>query len=145
MLGYLIFQDDISWYSKRNEILKKANIYNIPDVAVKCYDFITDKSDDPVPSQDCTNEYNKWLPKTEEWKNLIKTKKDINCGDFYDPKDAKYFYHYISGELSSDFYKYNTTPSPKSFSWRSSGDLHCTYDSYGLDTNHDCNACENYQ
>lgn len=143
MLGYIIFKDNINWYFKRNEILKRTNIYNIPDVAVKCYDFITSVNDDAVPNQDCINERDKYRPKIKEWENLIKSKKDINCGDFLSSKDAKYFYHYVSGELAGNFYEYNTTPNPKSFAWKTPKDLYCTYDPYGLDTNHDCNACEN--
>jgi hypothetical protein len=154
MLGYLIFKDDISWYSKRNEILKRANIYNITKVAAACWDTIPDSNNINLH---CTQTLSIYQPEINKWNNLIKGSRDINCSDFDNKNEANDFYQYLSGELAGGYYRMmvqneelllgkETNPlmigkimEDKTYNGN------CHYDPYGLDTNHDCNACESLE
>ena len=130
ILAFILFEDKIRMYFKAQEVLQKVNVFNIPYVAVKCSTEIA--SDNDTLSQECLDMVESYNEKVLKWQNLIKEYRDINCKDFTDKKEADEFYHYISGELSSVIYTYRKF------------DGHCRYDPYGLDTNGDCNACENY-
>lgn len=148
-LFLVFYKEEIKSYFRfkkiQKEVLNNANVFNIPDVAVACFDIIKETNSDAstsIISDKCNREIKKWGTDITRWKELIQNEKDINCRDFLNGKDAKNFYHYISGELAGCFYLYNKSPSPEKFSFW--GECNCTYDPYGLDTNGDCNACENY-
>jgi len=152
VLVLILFKDKIRMYFKAQEVLQKANVYNITDVAVKCYNAIISTDDDYIPSQECSNMVDSYNEKVLRWNNLIKEYRDINCKDFTDQAEAQDFYDYVSGELAGGFYAYRKVivgvkPDDTehfAFATTNKFDGHCRHDPYGLDTNGDCNACENY-
>lgn len=147
----ILFQGKIRSYFKAQEVLKRANIFNITDVALQCYKYITDEASSENYTPACQQEMDIYNAKTQRWTSLVNEYRDINCRDFTDKKEASEFYDWISGELAGGFYAYRnivkrTEPDASSFVFRSNNkfDGHCRYDPYGLDTNNDCNACESY-
>jgi len=149
LLIAILFKDKINWYFKSQEILKKASVLNIPEVAVVCYKSITDEI--PEMSQECMDKMDEYREKEILWKNLINEYRNIDCKDFVNKEDAAGFYNWISGELVMGFYTYRNfvkgkEPDTDKFAFMASNkfDGHCRYDPYGLDADGDCNACENY-
>lgn len=151
LLGVL-FQGKIRNYFKAQDVLKRANVFNIPDVALACYKYITDEeTGENGYSPSCQQALDAYTVKTHKWENLVREYRDINCSDFSDKKEANEFYSWISGELAGGFYAYRNIvkgekPDATSFAFMSTTKFNgkCRYDPYGLDTNSDCNACENY-
>lgn len=166
LLLVLLFKEDIQSYFKNREVLKKnqaksqeviqkANIFNIVDVASDCIGYLTDDSGNSETSGKCETTMTNYGPKIERWQDLIKENWNINCQDFSKKKDAQDFYEYVSGEYAHEYigYKQYIKENPsKALEDDGSGDLvfqassdfdGCHYDPYGLDTNSDCNACEN--
>lgn len=153
ILALVLFKDKIRLYLKAQEVLKRVNYYRIPDVAFKCYKGIITTDDDYIPSKECSNTIDSYREKILRWDKLIKEYRDIECKDFKDKKEANDFYNYVSGELIGAFYVYRKKDAGVGpddgkenleFGLTTSFDGRCRYDPYGLDTNGDCNACENY-
>lgn len=148
LLFTLTFRDRITWYFKSQEILRHASVLNIPEVAGKCVGYYL--GNDAKPSGSCKEVHQQYSIKAERWNELIKENRKLSCNDFESRKEANLFYQYISGELAHDFY---TTAEknlekgeelPTSFAFISDKKTICRYDPYGLNTDSDCNACENY-
>lgn len=131
LLLVILFQGKIKSYLKAQEVLKRANVFNISYVAMKCDKYIKDDSESDIPN-DCQNEITNYQDKIQKWQSLIKQYRDINCKDFVNSLEANEFYSYVSGEVAKLFYG-------------GAFDGHCHYDPYGLDTNGDCKACESYE
>lgn len=151
LLG-IFFQGKIRSYFKAQEVLKRANVFNIPDVALQCYKYITDEaSSENGYSPACQQEIDSYNVEAQRWTRLVNEYRDINCKDFTNKKEASEFNDWIGGELASGFYAdrnivKGTKPDATSFAFQQNSmfDGHCRYDPYGLDTNNDCNACESY-
>lgn len=150
LLLVLIFKGNIKSYFRTNEVLSKVNTFNLWDVAFDCYDYVNDESGNVQMSDKCRNTYQSFQPKVEKWNKLIKSRRftDINCKDFKDKKDAQDFYQYVNGEIAQGIYAYKTLH-PENDGYQIVGttniwDGKCRYDPYGLDTNGDCDACENF-
>jgi len=151
LLGLILFKDNIKAYYKGKEVLKRVDVFNIPDVIVTCYGDIQSSDNDGVPSKECLDILDEYSTRTTRWDNLIKRNNDINCHDFSNGKEAKNFYHYVSGELVAGWEAYQSV---RKGTWKQGEkfilqdtnkfDGKCRYDPYGLDTNSDCNACEGY-
>ncbi len=152
LLVGILFQGKIRSYFKAQEVLKRANIFNIPDVALPCYKYITDEADSENGySLPCQQAMDIYTAKAKEWESLIREYRNINCNDFSDKKEASEFYSWVSGELAGGFYTYRNIvkgekPDATSFAFMDTTKFNgtCRYDPYGLDTNSDCNACESY-
>jgi len=155
ILLLVLFQGKIRSYFKSREVLKKASIYNIGAVAGACFDSIPESESDY-----CLQTLSEYGPKIIKWNNLIKQNKDINCKDFDSRREAEDFYEYISGDTASRYYRlkvqnenlrraFNKEPGLSSsiigeIMQNKENERNCSYDPYGLDTNADCFACENY-
>lgn len=151
LLGLLLFRGKIQAYFKARDVLKRANIYNIVEVAFACWDVIPD--DESIPNTRCSQTLEEYKFQIVKWNDLIKQYRDIDCKDFENKKEANDFYEYMSGELAGGIYllkvqneglirEVNPLTIGKIMGKKHNG--HCRYDSYGLDTNSDCDACENY-
>lgn len=145
LLG-IIFRENIKFFFKAQEVLKRSNVLNIPDVAVYCYKWMIEEEAEPSPR--CKEAMTSYFQKEKKWEALVKKYRDINCSDFSSRKEAMEFYAWISGEMAHEFYSYRKTiigkePDTDKFAYMSStDDTPCRYDPYGLDTNGDCNPCE---
>jgi hypothetical protein len=154
LLGLILFKGKIQSYFKAREVLNRASIYNIAKVAAACWDVISD--DNNSLSIHCTQTLAGYQSQVTKWNGLIKEYRDINCNDFENKAEANDFYQYISGELAGGYYhlmvQNEELLAGKELNPLTMGkimenkayDGHCHYDPYGLDTNGDCNACENY-
>lgn len=166
LLLFVVFKGDLQSYLQKQEVLKKnqirsqevlakANTFNIATVMRDCFDDLADKSENAVSSEKCLNTMSSYDGKKGQWGSLISQNRDINCRDFANKNEAQDFYEYVSGEFAHGYYAYwsiyKDDPSKTTTLNRSSGfvfgstnvfDGHCYYDPYGLDANHDCDACE---
>ncbi|RJO60242.1 hypothetical protein C4544_05725 [candidate division WS5 bacterium] len=167
LLVAIYFKTDIQSYLKNRENLKKnqvrtqevlgrAKLINSPEIIRDCFDWLSDESSNSVQNKKCEDTWSIYSVKEQRWQNLIKENKDINCSDFAKKSEAQEFFEYVSGEYAKGYraYRYIVKNDPsKALEDDGSGDLvfssntafdgHCRYDPYGLDTNQDCNACEN--
>lgn len=151
LLTLILFKDNIKAYYKAKEVLKRVDVFNIPDVIVTCYGDIQSSDNDGIPSKECMDILDEYSATTTKWDDLIKRNGDINCQNFSNGKEAKNFYHYVSGELAAGWEAYQSVRPGKwkqgenfGFGLTNKFDGKCRYDPYGLDTNSDCNACEGY-
>lgn len=154
ILGWLLFGNKIVKYFKvratTREVLKRVGIYNIPSVAEACFYYNQDIENGVETHidtyQNCEDQVDKYWLDTERWIDLIKESRDLDCGDFKDGKDARNFYHYVSGELVKGYEgRQNSNSQPiVTLNFNSLFDGKCYYDPYGLDTNRNCNACEKF-
>lgn len=149
LLVGLLLQGKIRAYFKSQEVLSRVSIFNLPDVAVACYKSITGEVSGRT--QVCDYRINQYSGRETRWKKLINEYRDINCKDFTDKHEANEFYSWISGELTHGFYAYRNIVKGKErdtdkFAFESTSEFNgqCHYDPYALDSNGDCNACENY-
>lgn len=154
LLAFILLKSKIQSYFKAREVLRRASVYNIAKVAAACWDVIPDNNTDL--DTHCTQTIAEYHPKITKWIRLIKEYRDINCDDFENKAEANDFYQYISGELSGGYYRLmiqnkelltgkelNPSVVGKVMEDKTY-DGHCRYDPYGLNTNGDCEACENY-
>jgi len=144
MLGYIIFKNDISNFFKRKQILAKVNLFNIPKVYLSCRGALRRNPPDDQKVKVCEDSLIEYTSKTNVWKELIKTKKDINCGDFNNQREAFDFYDYVGGE-TVQYVKQLGITDPNNYGViYINYKLKCNYDPYGLDTNHDCWPCKSF-
>jgi len=154
LLGIFLFKGKIQSYFRASEVLNRASIYNIAVVAAACWDVVPDDNNNLSPH--CSQTLSEYQSKMTGWNSLIKEYRDINCNDFENRTDANGFYQYISGELAGGYY-HLMVQNQELLTGKEANPLmigkikesktydgHCHYDPYGLDTNGDCNACENY-
>jgi len=146
LLLAILLKENIKSYFRGREVLNRTNIFNLWDVAFDCYGFVNSDNPEATMSEKCRNTYNSYQDKTQKWDKLIKKYRDISCHDFADKGEAQDFYQYVNGEMAKGIYAYKTLhPEDESeiVGTTNIWDGNCRYDPYGLDTNGDCNACEN--
>lgn len=144
LLLYLIFKNDISSFFKRDQILAKVSIFNIPKVYLSCKDDPAWNTQDAEVGSICKNALTEYLPKAEKWKALIKNKKDISCSDFSSGREAFDFFDFVSGE-TIQYIKQLGYNDPNNYGMvYINYKLKCENDPYGLDTNNDCWPCKNF-
>jgi len=144
MLGYIIFRNDISSFFKRDQILAKASVFNIPKVYLSCKDDPGWNTPDGQVGTICKSVLTEYLAKANIWKEMIKNKKDISCSDFSDSREAFDFFDFISGE-TVQYVKQLGFSDPNNYGMvYINYKLKCENDPYGLDTNNDCWPCKNF-
>ncbi len=130
LLG-IFFKEEIKTYFKQRSIIKNASIYQIPKVDYYCKIM---QYKDIAYKKNCLEELTKMTNKQNGWNKLIKENSKISCGDFDNYEDADLFYQYVGGGIVKQMYS-KSPPNPNN--------LRCSYDPFGLDTDHDCEPCEN--
>lgn len=145
LLLLVLFKDTIKANFKTKEVLKRANVFNILDVADDCFDELSKKANSGVASQKCLDSVEKYRIQTHDWDVLIKQNRDLNCDDFSSKTEAWKFQQYISGELANYLEEYKDSDGSIRLGFRGGiWNLKCSYDPYRLDTDGNCIACENF-
>jgi len=119
-------------------------VFNIPKVYLSC-------KDDPawgVPNEEvtgaCKEVLTEYLPKAEMWKELIKSKTDINCSDFSNGKEAFDFFDFTNSEVVQYVKQVGLTDPNNVGLIYLNYKIKCANDPYDLDTNNDCWPCKNF-
>lgn len=140
LLLYIIFKGEIDQYFFRKEVLKKAALINIPSVFNRCIDYSAEPDEDGIYSdwnmETCKPALEEYKPAGEKFKSLIKNKKNISCADFSSRDEASEFFYFVSGEVFQSVLGNGIKGLELD---------RCVIDPYGLDTDHDCRACEHYE
>lgn len=128
LLTYLTFRNDISWYFEKQHIKENAKWTNFLGLNLACAQTSN--------NIECEKESKRIIPLANKFDALIDSKRSISCDDFSSRNEAQDFQDYIGGDrvrrVENNFegeYK----------------DYRCPTDYYGLDTDHDCEPCENNQ
>lgn len=140
LLLYIVFKADIDHYYFKKQVLKEASILHIPAVFNRCINYSSKPDEDGLYSDfnmdTCKVALNEYKSVEERFKNLIKSKKNISCGDFLSRSEASEFFKFVGGEIFDSAFRNGLD----GLSLK-----RCVVDPYGLDTDHDCQACEDYE
>jgi len=141
LLFYVAFKDNLAWYFRKNKITSNASIYNIPTVYNYCIGSYSTNENSGYDEDKCIADIKEFSSVTKKFDNLIKSKSDINCADFSSSFDATTFFHYVGGDLIKMFPVGYENHQPL---YRKDTPSGCFNDPYNLDTDHDCEPCENF-